>query len=144
MAQGEQQTLRAARAQCERCGGDLDVMPDPYNSCFAVTCRDERCGHRFRHHIRASAFSLLGVIQAAGVLLIGLLVFQFTRGLGGLIQGVAVGLGVLLGWACIAFLLRLISLSLLQSSIPLSWKAELIAYLAPAPFLRNDSHEQQD
>ena len=144
MARGDQQSLRTALAQCDRCGGDLSIVPDPYNACFEAECRDEGCGNRFRHPVRASAFSLLGIVQLAGVVLIGLLLFQLTGGLGWLMQSVAVGLGALLGWAILAFVLRLISLMLLNAPIPLIWKAELISFLAPAPFLRNGPHEKAD
>lgn len=144
MARGDQQSLRAALATCEQCGGDLTIVPDPYNACFEAVCRDERCGNRFRHPVRASAFSLPGVVQLVGAVLIGLLFFQLTGGLGWLMQSVAVGFGALLGWAILAFVLRLISLMLLNAPIPLVLKAELVSFLAPAPFLMDGSHEKED
>lgn len=127
---------KAALARCPQCGGEVTVSPEPHNSRFVAQCRNSKCGHSFSYPVRASALSLPGVLQISATLFCGVAAYLCVRGAGRGLQLAAVLAAVLVGGAIVRFVLRLAAHALLQSSAPLSWKDEMIAYLAPPPFLR--------
>ena len=135
MAQGPRQSLKETLTRCEQCGGELSIKAEPYRSRFVANCTNQECGYCVQYPIRASALSLPGVVQWLGAIVCGAVGSIFTQGLGAVIHALALILGFLLGWACFSLCLRFAALALLESRIPLRWKAELIAYLAPPSFL---------
>ena len=132
---GRVKALNAALARCPECGGDVAVVPEPEHSRFVARCCDAECGHCFSQPVRASALSLPGVIQIGATILCGLVAYLCASDPGRPVKVVAVVGAVIVGSAIARFVLRLGAHMVLQSSMPLGWKEEMIAYLAPPPFL---------
>jgi hypothetical protein len=133
-----------ALARCPRCGSSVTATPEPYDSRFRVRCALPTCGHFYTHAVRASAFSLPGVLQVAGTALCALAAYLGTRGAVVELRIAALFAALLAGGAILRFVLHLAANVVLQSSAHSRWKAEMIAYLAPAPSLRRMRDEEAE
>ncbi len=132
-------TVSEALRACPKCGSRVAVSPEPYRSCFDAKCLDTQCGHAFSYHVRACAFSLPSCFTISGTILCGVAAHLYTRGIPGWIPVFTIILSVFLGGAVLALIFRFAALVLLCTRLPLSWKEELIAYLAPPPFRQGAS-----
>lgn len=126
-----------AVSTCPECGGATTVTPDPPNSQLVVQCQANNCGCTLSRSVRASALSLFGVTLVLLTILAGVLghSLAFALGCGPAGKAFAILLGIFLGGMVARFLVRLAAFALLQSKLPPAWQEEVVAYLAPPPFL---------
>lgn len=127
-----------AVSTCPKCGGKTTVTADPPNSRLVVLCQDNNCGCASSHSVRASALSLFGVTQLLLAFLTGALGYALGDALGYRPTGRAFAalVGILLGGVVARFFVRMVVFALLQSNLPPAWQEEIVAYLAPPPFLK--------
>jgi len=125
--------INDALARCPQCGGEIRITPEPYESRFAARCCNPECNHTFFHPVRASALSVPGLIQILGTITCSAGAYVGTHG--SIVATIAV---LLIGGVVIRFVLRLTAFIIVQSSASLGWKDEMIAYLAPPPFLKRE------
>lgn len=129
--------LDAAVSSCDRCGAGTVVTPDPPNSQLMVQCQAADCGHVFSRPVRASALSLFGVTQLVLVLLAGAVGYGVVAALEGDSTGrvLAAFACCVFGFVVVRFLIRALAFTLLQRKLSPSWQEEIVAYLAPPPFM---------
>ncbi|MHC4365538.1 MAG: hypothetical protein ACYSTJ_08740 [Planctomycetota bacterium] len=130
--------VSVAVSSCPKCGGKTAVTPDPPNSRLAVLCQDDSCGCTSYRSVRASALSLFGVTQLLLAFLAAALGYALGDALGyrPAARAFTALVGLLLGGIVARFFVHLVVLALLQSNLQPAWQEEIVAYLAPPPFLK--------
>jgi hypothetical protein len=132
--------VEKATSTCTECGGKTIVKPDPHNSQLVVTCQNENCACISSRPVRASALSLFGVTQLSLTFLAGTLSYMIVDAMEYRLpfKVFVTLLGIMLGAVVIRFFIRAIVFTLLQSKLPVAWQEEMVAYLAPPPFLKQE------
>lgn len=130
--------LYKATSVCSECGGQTIVKPDPHNSQLVVTCQNEKCACISSRPVRASALSLFGITQLSLTFLAGTLSYMIVDAMEYRLpfKVFVTLLGIMLGRVVTRFFIRSIVFTLLQSGLPVAWQEEMVAYLAPPPFLK--------
>ena len=129
--------LAATSSMCSKCGGITTATADPSNSRIVILCKDEKCRHSSSRSVRASALSLFGILQILFTVLAGALGYKTGQVFGYQTFGKAILILVcaLLGGIIMRFIIRGVVLTMLQYKPSMAWQEEIVAYLAPPPFL---------
>lgn len=135
--------LEKNTSTCSECGGRTIVKPDPQNSRLLVSCQNKECFCVTSHPVRPSALSLFGITQLLLAFITGTLIYLVVDAMKYSLplKVFAAIMGILLGLVVIRFFIRAIVFALIQVRLPVAWQEEMVAYLAPPPFLKREGQK---